>query len=1123
MRRMAHSAAGPRLPGRARRSMTMSAWRILVRAIELFIVVVLIGAGALAIRLSSGPVYLDAMRERVASSLHERLAGRYEIDIRRLYLMHDNWGVGLGFDGLQVNDPHGRTVVSAPQGQIGLDPLALLIGQVTVRRVQVDGLGVRLHVAKDGALSIAVSGDGSATPIMLQSASPSGIESTNMSALIRAAAEAMAGTNEVFDHLTLANGRFEIDNEATGRSIAYKDFNLVFDRSGDQATANVSAVGPAGRWTISARAQAGISPTIVLEAKDVSLADLESFNKKQPPVFVDGPIAFRLEARMAPDEKLQSLDGRFALGAGQVRLNNPDARAFLVDEGSGRIVWEEAQKRLRIEGLTILAGETQIRAQGWVSPPPTPADPWTIRMDSANTRFGPERAGLKPVALDAAVIQARIFPLESRFVLDEFSAKGPTVELHLAAAIEPAGPGVSLKLDLKVDPSVTPDIVRLWPQFINPDVRDWCSHNLHGGLIQGEMHATWSPEDLDAMDHKRAVARESVHGFFSSKDVGVDLLPGLPMMVSGESAGSFTGREFSLSAKSATMALTATRRILADDLIFTIPDTSPREIVDAEASAHLSGTADSLADLLNREPLRKQAGLTLDPATVHGQAEGNLTLALKLGKTAKPDDSGFNARGTLSNFTLDKIIGDDRLEQANIAFQADRTTLKMSGQGQVFGAPAKIDVSRTPHDEGFATLALTLDQAALAKRGLNFGWLSGSIPIKMKAPLTRTSAGVEMDLTPAGIDNPIPGVAKASGKPGKATFLAKPTLNGANLSDIAVDFGTVIIRGGAEIGPGGTISSAKLTQVRISPGDSLQAEILVADGVMKANVRGPALDARPFLKSLDSGSPDSGGPDLDLDLKVNSATGSNKQTINALDLNLSRRGSTYSALSARGRIGQGVLAGSVNPEGGLRLTSTDAGALARFADIYTRMEGGNLDLSVSFRGKSISGSATITNFVLRDEPSLRQLVAAAPARPDGRIDPTRVSFQNMTIAFTRTGGVLDIKDAVIYNQIMGLTAAGRINFADDDLDVSGTFIPAYTVNSMLNKIPLVGTILGGSNEGLIGISYRVRGAINSPNVSVNPLSAIAPGILRKILGVVDGTTVTGEGPDATSRRPSGRR
>ena len=41
---------------------------------------------------------------------------------------------------------------------------------------------------------------------------------------------------------------------------------------------------------------------------------------------------------------------------------------------------------------------------------------------------------------------------------------------------------------------------------------------------------------------------------------------------------------------------------------------------------------------------------------------------------------------------------------------------------------------------------------------------------------------------------------------------------------------------------------------------------------------------------------------------------------------------------------------------------------------------------------------------------------------------------------------------------------------------------------------------------MFGISYRVHGPLSGPQLTINPLSAIAPGILRKIMGAVDGTT-----------------
>jgi len=39
---------------------------------------------------------------------------------------------------------------------------------------------------------------------------------------------------------------------------------------------------------------------------------------------------------------------------------------------------------------------------------------------------------------------------------------------------------------------------------------------------------------------------------------------------------------------------------------------------------------------------------------------------------------------------------------------------------------------------------------------------------------------------------------------------------------------------------------------------------------------------------------------------------------------------------------------------------------------------------------------------------------------------------------------------------------------------------------------------GGSNEGLIGVTYEVVGSPGQPVLRVNPISAVMPGVLRKI-------------------------
>ncbi len=85
---------------------------------------------------------------------------------------------------------------------------------------------------------------------------------------------------------------------------------------------------------------------------------------------------------------------------------------------------------------------------------------------------------------------------------------------------------------------------------------------------------------------------------------------------------------------------------------------------------------------------------------------------------------------------------------------------------------------------------------------------------------------------------------------------------------------------------------------------------------------------------------------------------------------------------------------------------------------------------------------------------------------------------------------------------IGLTVEGSLDFVHDQVDMSGTFVPVYAFNNLFAKIPVFGLILaGGTNEGLIGVNYRITGLASAPTLNINPLSAIAPGIFRQIFGV----------------------
>ena len=98
-----------------------------------------------------------------------------------------------------------------------------------------------------------------------------------------------------------------------------------------------------------------------------------------------------------------------------------------------------------------------------------------------------------------------------------------------------------------------------------------------------------------------------------------------------------------------------------------------------------------------------------------------------------------------------------------------------------------------------------------------------------------------------------------------------------------------------------------------------------------------------------------------------------------------------------------------------------------------------------------------------------------------------------------------------YGSALGITAKGEIDLGRSRIKIKGTVAPAYTLNRILGAIPLINRILvGGEGEGLLAVTYEVSGSLDDPQVSINPLSALAPGFLRGIFGRLGDGGETGD-------------
>ena len=259
-------------------------------------------------------------------------------------------------------------------------------------------------------------------------------------------------------------------------------------------------------------------------------------------------------------------------------------------------------------------------------------------------------------------------------------------------------------------------------------------------------------------------------------------------------------------------------------------------------------------------------------------------------------------------------------------------------------------------------------------------------------------------------------------------------------------------------------------------------------------------------------------------------TGYNGQSLANVDLRLIRKGMTLRDLKMTARSGRAPVTVGMSREDGepqVTVRTNDGGSLLSFFDYYKRMEGGQLTLVTQGFGENVSGALSVRDFVLRNEPALGRLLQEGVSQRGeeraAQLDASAVGFNRLAVTFRKNDGRFDIREAIINGPSIGMTLEGMIDYPRNRVNMSGTFVPAYGVNNLFSKVPLFGPILGGgTNEGLFGVNFRVSGPASAPTLNINPLSAIAPGFIRKIFGAIDGAQTPA--PPASvpqrSRQPS---
>ncbi len=570
-----------------------------------------------------------------------------------------------------------------------------------------------------------------------------------------------------------------------------------------------------------------------------------------------------------------------------------------------------------------------------------------------------------------------------------------------------------------------------------------------------------------------------------------------------------TGRTATVTIGQGVADTPAGRKLNISDFVFEVPDMAPKPS-PARVKFRIDGPVPAAAEILASDRLSEFSGTLVDPNSSKGTVSALVTLGLPIKRQLTKADTTYAITADLGGFAADRLVMNQKLEANALKVVANNQGYQVKGDVKINGQPASLDYRKPSEGDADIKLAATLDDASRARLGFDLGpAVSGAIPVKLIGKIGGdTRVGIDADLTALKLDNILPGWVKLPGKTSRATFNVVQKPQSTRLEDIVIEGGGVSIKGALEVDQNGDLMNANFPTYSPSEGDktSLRAD-RGPDGVLKVIMRGDVFDGRGFLKSAISGreadpKSKSKNVDLDVDVKLGAVAGYFGEALRSVDAKLSRRNGTIKSFAFSSKLGRDTpltadLRGRAQGHEVIYLETNDAGAFLRFTDTYSKVVGGQLQLAMdppTVEPSAREGLLNVKDFTVKGEGALDRLAAGGPAGAQSGI-----GFSRLRAEFTRQNGQLTIREGVLRGPTVGGTIEGSIDYFGNQVRMSGTFVPIYGLNNIFGQIPLFGLVLGGgSNEGLFGITYEVVGTPDKPTLRVNPISAIFPGVARKI-------------------------
>ncbi len=696
-----------------------------------------------------------------------------------------------------------------------------------------------------------------------------------------------------------------------------------------------------------------------------------------------------------------------------------------------------------------------------------------------------------------------------------------------------SAPGAPLKGRLTIVGDGVPfaGIGAEWPEGVARGARQWITTNLTAGTV----HALRVEASLASRDGLDGIGLTGLAGGFEGDGLEAHWLRPVAPITDGRAILRFEGTD------ALTIAIPQGHqgRLVVDGSAMRISGLLARDQIGA-IELHLAGDLGETLALLAAPRLQLLSKRPLPFSKPAGTITAVVHVTLPLDDSVTMKQIAIAVRADLAAVHLGDVALGRALDDGALHIDADGDGLRIAGLGRVAGLPvtlaagfdfragtasqvtesADVTTEATPAQLGRAGLPVTAAEAAGGRVGLAAHW-------RQHRDGTSTVAA-DADLTAASLALPV-GWSKRAGQPA-AMHVALGLIGGriAAVTALGATGPALDLATHGEVAAGRiraiVVDRAQIGRTRLAGRIDLPAG---PGGVFRVHAAGPVLDLSwrfaapaPAPPSTKAAPPSTKaaprairavraapGPRWEATLDAGQVDLANDASFRDVHVHFTGAGTRVAQGAARAA-GVGTLDFALAPAPGgraLQLAANDAGRLFAAVDLSRRVHGGALAVTATIPDATVtpvSGNVSVAGFRIDHVPAaarfLRDLTVygLADSAPAHGISVTRV-----VLPFTYAAdGTITLAGARAFQSAIGITAKGTIDTAGGMIAVDGTIVPAYAFNALPGRIPVIGKIFSPERGGgLFAATYAVRGTLEAPKVSVNPLAALVPGMLRDLL------------------------